>query len=174
MHDHGLVPEPDAQALEWELELPEHGLRRTRVGAHAGAQHLGAAVYELAPGGIGSPYHLHHSNEELLIVLSGTPELRTSAGVQTLSPGAVVAFPRGPDGAHQLRNRSADFCRYVVVSEMRLPEVAEYPDVGATLIRTDKVQAFDATGELDSREVVQEALRASQDDRRSRAEPGRP
>jgi uncharacterized cupin superfamily protein len=63
---------------EWEAELP--GLRGQRVGAAAGAEKLGATLYEIDPGGRVSPLHVHHANEELLIVLSGTPTLRTGEG----------------------------------------------------------------------------------------------
>ncbi|MGX6448537.1 cupin domain-containing protein [Patulibacter sp. S7RM1-6] len=110
----------------------EHGPGRgSAVGRAAGARELGATVYELDPGGQAAPYHVHHAQEELLIVLSGTPELRTPAGRRTLEPGAVVAFPRGPEGAHRLRNRSDAPCRYVVVSTTATPEVVEYPDADA-------------------------------------------
>jgi uncharacterized cupin superfamily protein len=51
--------------------------RAARVGAEAGAQRLGATLYEIDPGGCGSPFHLHHSNEEMIVVLGGRPTLRT-------------------------------------------------------------------------------------------------
>jgi uncharacterized cupin superfamily protein len=40
------------------------------VGAQAGAEELAANVYELDPGAVGSPLHVHHANEELLLVLA--------------------------------------------------------------------------------------------------------
>ena len=54
------------------------------VGAQAGARELAANVYELAPGAVGSPLHVHHANEELLLVLDGTPSLRGPDGTQLL------------------------------------------------------------------------------------------
>jgi uncharacterized cupin superfamily protein len=39
-----------------------------------------------------APYHIHNGNEGLLLVLSGTPQLRTPDGVRTLEAGAMVAF----------------------------------------------------------------------------------
>ena len=68
------------------------------VGAQAGAEELGASVYELDPGVVGAPLHVHHANEELLLVLAGTLSLRGPDGTQLLSAGAVVAFPRGQAG----------------------------------------------------------------------------
>src|SRR5690242_18725812 len=104
------------------------------VGAQAGARELAANVYELEPGAVGSPLHVHHANEELLLVLAGTPSLRGPDGTQRLSPGAVIAFPRGQAGAHSLVNRSDATVRYLVVSTTNYPDVVEYPDTGATLV----------------------------------------
>jgi uncharacterized cupin superfamily protein len=69
-------------------------------------------------------------------VLSGTPELRTPHGLRELAPGDVVSFPRGPEGAHRLRNMSPEPCRMLFVSEMNFPDIVEYLDTGATLSMT--------------------------------------
>ncbi len=45
------------------------------MGARAVAEKLGASVYETAPGGRISPLHVHHGNEEM-VVLAGRPTLR--------------------------------------------------------------------------------------------------
>lgn len=79
------------------------------------------------------PYHAHYANEELLIVLDGTLELRTPAGTREVGKGAVVAFPAGAEGAHRLRNASDACARYLLVSTMRFPEVAEQLDTGTIL-----------------------------------------
>jgi uncharacterized cupin superfamily protein len=115
----------------WERDLGS--VRGTRVGAAAGAQDLGCALYELDPGGQAAPYHMHYANEELLILLDGTLELRTPDGVREVSTGAVAAFPAGPTGAHRLRNVSNRPARYLMVSTMRFPEVAEQLDTGTIL-----------------------------------------
>ena len=59
---------------------------------------LGASVWELQPGGE-NWYHLHHGSEEMIVVLRGTPTLRTPDGERALAEGDVVVFPRWPDGA---------------------------------------------------------------------------
>ena len=81
-----------------------------------GARDLGCTLYELDPGAQAVPYHMHHGNEELLIVLDGALELRTPDGTREVGKGAVVAFPTGPDGAHRVRNTSGEPARYLVVS----------------------------------------------------------
>lgn len=120
---------------EWveRTEAPLRG-RTARIGAPAGAERLGATLYEIDPGQSGSPYHLHHANEELIVVLSGRPTLRTPEGVRVLEPGEVVACPAGPAGAHQLQNRTAEPVRALVVSTMVYPEVAEMPDSDKILV----------------------------------------
>ncbi len=130
---------PSVFEPEWQAE--KYGRRVAMVAAAAGAKRLGASVVELAPASLSSPYHVHHGNEELLIVLSGTPELRTPHGHRQLRPGEVVSFARGPEGAHRLRNTSSEPCRLLFVSEMNFPEVVEYPDTGATLTRTARDKA---------------------------------
>lgn len=92
------------------------------------AHFLGASVYELGPGNF-VVYHAHHGSDELLLVLAGSPTLRTPTGEQRLSRGDVVHFPPGPDGAHGLRNDTDQPVRYVMFGTRVTPEVVEYPDL---------------------------------------------
>ena len=89
---------------------------------------LGGSVYELGPGNW-VPFHFHHASEELLVVLRGRPTLRTGEGSRQLQEGEAVHFPVGPDGAHGLSNETDEPARYLMVSTLRSPEVAEYPDL---------------------------------------------
>lgn len=134
------------------------------VGAQAGARELAANVYELDPGAVGSPLHAHHANEELLLVLAGTPSLRGPDGTQLLSAGAVVAFPRGRRGSHSLVNRSDAPVRYLVVSTTNRPDIVEYPDTGATLVvLEDQRLAYAEGADADQKAVIAEAMRAAVD-----------
>lgn len=152
--------DPNLFGGEWQFE--RGGRRGTRVGAAAGGRSLGATVFELDPGVQATPYHLHHANEELLVVLSGTPELRTPAGTRTLEPGAVVAFVRGSEGAHRVRNASDSPCRYLIVSEMNFPEIVDYPDTGTVLSMTAPAEgkAFPAGADRDYVDLVEKAIEA--------------
>jgi uncharacterized cupin superfamily protein len=104
--------------------------RRARVASEAASERLGASLYELPPAEATFPYHYHLANEELLIVLSGRPHLRTPEGWRQLEEGEVVAFPLGERGAHQIANRADTPARLLIVSEMRDPEIVVYPDSG--------------------------------------------
>ncbi len=119
-------------------------------------------VYELDPGVVGSPLHVHHANEELLLVLAGTLSLRGPEGTRFLSGGAVVAFPRGQAGAHSLVNRSDASARYLVVSTTNRPDVVEYPDVGATLVvLAEQRRVYPPGADADQQLVIAEAMRAA-------------
>jgi uncharacterized cupin superfamily protein len=107
---------------------PGFDCRRARVGRQAGAERLGASVWDLPPGQAAYPYHFHHVQEELLFVLAGRPSLRTPDGWRDLVPGEVVAFLVGERGAHQLVNRTRDAVRLLVVSPSAVPDILVYPD----------------------------------------------
>jgi uncharacterized cupin superfamily protein len=123
---------------EWDSEQDRPGFsyRRAKLAAQAGAERLGASLYELAPGESAFPYHWHSGNEELLIVAAGRPSLRTAEGWRELETGEVVALPRGQAGAHQVTNRSDEPARMLVVSEMNAPDVVAQPDSQKLLVAT--------------------------------------
>ena len=111
-------------------ERPGFASRRARLGRQAGAERLGASLYELPPGQAAWPYHLHLANEELLIVVGGRPHLRGPDGWRQLAEGELVSFPVGERGAHQIVNRTDEPVRVLLVSEMNAPDIALYPDSG--------------------------------------------
>jgi uncharacterized cupin superfamily protein len=108
-------------------QVTADGIAAARVAEQAGAEHLGASVYDLAPGDE-MVFHYHVQREELLIVLSGELSLRTAAGWEQLPEGEVVAFPRGERGAHGYRNDSDQPVRVLMIGEMTGPNISVYPD----------------------------------------------
>ena len=94
---------------------------------------IGASLYELAPGNQLWPYHFHVGNEEWIVVVSGTPTLRTPEGERELRAGEVVGFPQGEAGAHTFYNRSSEPSRILFFSTLR----SGYP----TYVDSDKVGA---------------------------------
>ena len=125
--------EPEFDELR---EQPGFECRRARVGRQAGAERLGASVWEVPPGQAAYPYHFHYVEEELLFVLAGQPSLRTPDGWRELDPGDAVTFLVGEGGAHQVMNRSDETVRLLVVSLGGVPEICVYPD-------SDKIGVFD-------------------------------
>jgi uncharacterized cupin superfamily protein len=112
------------------------------VGHHIGAELIGGSMYEVAPGDKLGPYHTHHANEEWVIVLRGEPMLRTHEGEQQLREGDAVAFPRGKEGAHQIRNDTEEPIRVLMLSTLIAPDIVEYLDtgkIGARSVAGDRI-----------------------------------
>jgi uncharacterized cupin superfamily protein len=99
-----------------------------RFGKPLGAKRVGTTLYELPPGQAVCPYHYEHGEEEWLLVLDGNPTLRDPDGEHRLEPMAVAFFPAGPDGAHQVRNDTADTVRVLMWGETLYPAATTYPD----------------------------------------------
>jgi uncharacterized cupin superfamily protein len=117
---------------EWDDEQEHEGfrIREAQIGPRLGAELIGGSVYEIDPGKKLGPYHLHHANEEWLVVLRGRPTLRTPEGERELVEGDVACFSRGATGAHQVRNATEEPARILMLSTLIVPEILEYPDSG--------------------------------------------
>src|SRR5215207_11761761 len=108
--------------FEYDPEDPE-GFRAgmLRSGPRLGAERTGASVYELPRGQAVCPYHYEYGEEEWALVLEGRPSLRTPEGTEQLEPLDLIFFPRGPAGAHQLRNDGGSTARVLMWSEVVTP-----------------------------------------------------
>jgi len=95
---------------------------------------LVCAVWQLEPGAEPGPFHLHHGTDEYLIVLRGTPTLRTADGERRLAEGEAVPFPRGLAGAHQVRNDTDAPIRVAIFAYHHTPDVIEYLDDGIVIV----------------------------------------
>jgi uncharacterized cupin superfamily protein len=100
---------------------------RARIGRQVGSKKVGASLWELPEGQAAYPYHWHVAEEELLIVLDGTPSLRTPDGWRELGEGEVLSFPCGEAGAHQIVNRTEKPVRFLAVSNQQ-PDIIVRPD----------------------------------------------
>jgi uncharacterized cupin superfamily protein len=127
-------------ALACDADMEHEGFRiqQAALTRRIGAELLAGNIYDVAPGKKLWPYHLHHANEEWLIVLRGRPTLRTVEGERELAEGDVACFVRGGDGAHQLRNASGEPVRVLMLSTRLSPEIIEYPDSGKVLTKDAK------------------------------------
>jgi uncharacterized cupin superfamily protein len=117
--------------FQYDADDPE-GFRSGmfRFGPQLGAKDSGSTVYELPPGQAICPYHYEYGEEEWLLVLEGKPTLRTPEGEEQIGPWEVAFFPRGPEGAHTVRNDTDATVRVLMYSTVREPAVAVYPDSG--------------------------------------------
>src|ERR687888_850846 len=99
-----------------------------RVGPQLGARQTGASVYELPPGQAVCPYHYEYAEEKWVLILEGRPSVRTPEGTEQLEPFEVVFFPKGPAGAHQIRNDTDAPVRILMWSTVVYPAATAYPD----------------------------------------------
>lgn len=119
-----------------------------RLGKLLGAAESGISLYELPPGQAICPYHYELGEEEWLLVLSGTPTLRTPDGEERLDPWDVAFFPKGAAGAHGVRNETEETARVLMFSTVVQPTATVYPD-------SDKVGIW--TGDPEADVVVRRA-----------------
>jgi uncharacterized cupin superfamily protein len=114
----------------------DEGVRGERLLERAPDDRLRSAVWELDPGKASGQYHVHHATEELLIVLRGRPTLRTPEGERQLEEGDVVHFPSGPEGAHQVLNKSDAAVRFLMAASHSNLDVIEYLDDSQVVVWT--------------------------------------
>jgi len=93
-----------------------------------GSTAFAMVVYDVPPGGASAPYHYEYE-EEWLLVVEGEITVRAPDGEHALERGDLVRFPAGPDGAHNVMNRSDAPARALLFSRTG-PGVAVvvYPD----------------------------------------------
>lgn len=127
--------DPNIYGDDGELRTaPGYRARRHRVGRAAGAQRIATSVWVLPPGEGAYPYHHHYLEEEQIIVLHGRPLLRDPAGWRRLERGAVVSFPPGPEGGHQVHNDTSEPVTFLSISTNGEPDVVAYPDANRIAI----------------------------------------
>jgi uncharacterized cupin superfamily protein len=131
----------------FQMDREEMGVRGRMVARPAGARELGGTLYELAPGASGFNLHAHYANEEMFVVLSGTPTLRTADGEEQLATGEVVVCNRGRAGMHSIANRSQEPATVLAVSTANSPDVVLYPENGTVGVATRNPFAPVAEGE---------------------------
>ena len=110
------------------LREPLYESRGARLARGTAAHKLGASIDIVAPGKVTCPYHLHHAQEEMFVVLEGEGTLRVAGEMLPLRTGDVVFIPAGPEYPHQIINTSAAPLKYLSISTQESPEICEYPD----------------------------------------------
>ena len=94
------------------------------------ARDLGIAIDVVPAGKRSCPYHFHHAQEEMFIVLEGAGTLRVAGEMLPIVAGDVIFIPAGPEYPHHILNTSDAPLKYLSISTQQRPEVCEYPDSG--------------------------------------------
>ncbi|MDK1384990.1 cupin domain-containing protein [Sinorhizobium sp. 8-89] len=106
-------------------------------GALLGLMDLGVGYGEVPPGKSGCPFHNHHVEEELFVILEGEGTYRFGNERYKVGPGDVLGAPAGgPETAHHLINTGTTPLKYLSISTMAATEICEYPDSGKFLAKT--------------------------------------
>jgi uncharacterized cupin superfamily protein len=94
-----------------------------------GAKKLGYNLTVLPPGKVQCPFHCHHGEEEMFLILDGEGELRFGAERYPIRKHDVIACPTGgPEVAHQIINTGTTTMRYLALSNLADVDACEYPD----------------------------------------------
>jgi uncharacterized cupin superfamily protein len=113
--------------------------RRARFSGHIGAKKLGYNLTELPPGKAQCPFHSHHGEEEMFLILEGQGELRFGDQRYPIRQHDVIACPTGGvEVAHQIINTGTTTMRYLALSNIVEIETCEYPDSGKINISADR------------------------------------
>ncbi len=106
-------------------------------GALLGLSNLGISYGEVPPGKSGCPFHNHHVEEELFVILEGEGQYRFGADRHAVKAGDVLGAPAGgPETAHCLINTGLTPLKYLSISANARTEICEYPDSGKFLAKT--------------------------------------
>ncbi|MBV8638376.1 MAG: cupin domain-containing protein [Candidatus Eremiobacteraeota bacterium] len=129
--------------LRYEYSEDGNGKYRSsdgEVGYFIGAERLGYQVVKLPPGARFCPVHAEFSEEELFVVLEGTPSIRTVRETLQCRKGDFIAFPVGPDHAHQVLNESSVEAMILLLGQNMADAVCYYPESEKVLIATPQVR----------------------------------
>ena len=108
-----------------------YGGADVRIGPMIGVKDLGISYSEVQPGMSSCPFHNHHVEDEMFIILEGEGTYRFGAQSYPIKAGSVLGAPAGgQETAHQIINTGTTVLRYYGISTMSLADVCEYPDSG--------------------------------------------
>ncbi len=113
----------------WERP-PLYADQSAQLGPGTAARKMGCGIDIVLPGKMSCPYHFHHAQEEMFVVLEGNGTLRVAGERLPITAGDVIFIPAGPEYPHHIINTSDAPLKYLSLSTKEYPEVCEYPDSG--------------------------------------------
>ena len=125
-----LIRNFDTAPREAFERAPLYACEGARLARGTAARQLGASIDIVPPGKRACPYHFHHAEEEMFIVLEGSGTLRVAGEMLPLVAGDIAFIPAGPAYPHQIINTSNAPLKYLSISTHAPVEVCEYPDSG--------------------------------------------
>jgi uncharacterized cupin superfamily protein len=131
------TPRPVVNLDELPLTPRSRGTRfaaeTCEVGVLLGLYRLGATLHVVPPGKTASPFHRHHTSDEMFVILSGVADYRLGDKHLKVKPGDCLGAPAG-GLAHQIINTGSEPLRYIAFSNNEIADVVEYVDSGRVRI----------------------------------------
>ena len=87
-----------------------------RLAPATGLTDFGASHVVLKPGAWSSQRHWHDTEDEMVVMLSGTAVLVEDDGETEVRAGDILAWAKGSTNGHHLINRSQEPCSFVAIS----------------------------------------------------------
>ena len=104
-----------------------------------GLSKIGATLTEVQPGKSACPFHVHHVEDELFIILEGEGTYRFGSETYAVRAGDCLGAPAGDASkAHKLTNTGKQVLKYLALSSRAKFDVCEYPDSGKFMVRSDR------------------------------------
>jgi uncharacterized cupin superfamily protein len=110
------------------LREPHYDTQGSRVARGTAAQKLGPFFDILEAGKRGCPYHLHHTQEEMFIIIEGDATLRVAGEMLPVMAGDLIFIPPDPECPRQIICTSEAPVKYLPIRTMEIPEMCKYPD----------------------------------------------
>ena len=123
------LPESNATSYPEAFRAGNQQRWNRRLGNHAGLTNYGVNMTRIVPGGQSSHRHAHSRQDEFIVVMQGTVELETNAGVEVLKPGMCAGFPAGTGNAHRFVNRFTEDVLLLVIGDRTAGDEVSYPDI---------------------------------------------
>jgi len=120
---------------ELALEPFQHGDHYESLDAslseRLGLTQIGAGYCVVPPGKSACPFHVHHVEDEMFIILAGSGIYRFGDTKYSIKAGDVLGAPRGDQNfAHKITNTGNSPLKYLAISSKAETDVCEYPDSG--------------------------------------------
>ncbi len=137
------VFKPIVSVADLELVSSSHGelyaSQDARISPLLRLTNIGASYTEVPPGKSCCPFHVHHVEDEMFVILEGVGSYRFGDKTYAVKAGDVLGAPcGGPEYAHKLINTGDVPLRYLSISSIADTEVCEYPDSGKFQVMSRK------------------------------------
>ena len=126
-----LIRNLDRIPKERQQRPPLYDTECARLAPGTAASKLGASIDVLAPGKRSCPYHLHHAQEEMFVVLEGRGTLRVAGEMLPIEKGDVDLHPArtrvpAPDPEHLRRSAEVPIGEHPrATGDLRIPRLRQ-------------------------------------------------